>query len=165
MERVLSNSRCVKARLLHYYPTSQVGSDSPKKTEKEEAVTEASFSSWCGWHNDHSSLTGLTAALFVDENGDVIPNADPTSGLYIRTRKSDLVKVAIPQDHIAFQIGETQQIHSGGILQATPHAVRGTKIPGVSRETFAVFLGPEDGEIMNIPPNACPDKYVAVHPC
>jgi hypothetical protein len=51
-------------------------------------------------------------------------------------------------------------MHHRTFLQATPHAVRGTSVPGVSRETFAVFLGPEDGEIMDIPPNACPDKYV-----
>jgi isopenicillin N synthase-like dioxygenase len=47
-------------------------------------------------------------------------------GLYVRNRKSELIKVTIPADCIAFQIGETAQIHSGGILQATPHAVKGT---------------------------------------
>ena len=46
-------------------------------------------------------------------------------GLYIRTRKSELIKVNIPSDCLAFQIGETAQIHSGGILQATPHSVKG----------------------------------------
>lgn len=42
-----------------------------------------------------------------------------------------------------FQIGETAQIHSGGYLQATPHAVRGCSLPGVSRQTFAVFMEPQ----------------------
>ena len=32
-------------------------------------------------------------------------------------RKSELIKVNIPVDSIAFQIGETAQVHSGGILQ------------------------------------------------
>lgn len=31
-----------------------------------------------------------------------------------------MVKVSIPRDHVAFQIGETAQIHSGGILQVHP---------------------------------------------
>jgi len=43
---------------------------------------------------------------------------------------------------------ETSQIHTGGILQATPHAVRGCDpalegCKGVSREAFAVFMEPE----------------------
>jgi isopenicillin N synthase-like dioxygenase len=117
MEAIVQNSRCVKARLLHYYPTAQADSDTLAKPEKEEPLTEKSFSNWCGWHNDHSSITGLTAAMFIGEKGEVVPNMDPTSGLYIRNRKSELVKVGIPQDHIAFQIGEAQQIHSGGVLQ------------------------------------------------
>lgn len=41
------------------------------------------------------------------------------TGLYIRNRRSELIKVAIPSDHIAFQIGETAQVQSGGILQVS----------------------------------------------
>jgi hypothetical protein len=98
------------------------------------------FSSWCGWHNDHGALTGLTAAMLLDDStgepvstlistnndGDDHP-AVSTSGLYARNRKGELVKITIPEDCIAFQIGETAQILSGGILQATPHAVRATE--------------------------------------
>jgi hypothetical protein len=40
-----------------------------------------------------------------------------TPGLYIRNRNGDLVKGGIPPTHLAFQIGETTQIHTGGILQ------------------------------------------------
>ena len=105
------------------------------------------FSSWCGWHNDHGSLTGLVSAMYLDDSGSAVANSDPDAGLYIRSRSSELIKVGIPEDHIAFQIGETAQIHSGGILQATPHAVRGTSIPGISRETFAVFMEPMWDEV------------------
>ena len=37
-----------------------------------------------------------------------------------------------------------QQIHSGGLLRATPHHVRTPSVPaaGVSRNTFAVFMQP-----------------------
>ena len=78
------------------------------------------------------------------------------TGLYCRNRKSQLVKVSIPPSHLAFQIGETAQIHSGGVLQATPHAVRGSSVAGVTRETFAVFMEPDWGEAMNCPEGVDP---------
>jgi hypothetical protein len=97
------------------------------------------FSDWCGWHNDHGSLTGLVPAMFFNEKGEVISNPDPTAGLYVRNRRGEIVKVSTPSDHLAFQIGETAQIHSGGILQATPHAVKGAEIPGCSRYLKILF--------------------------
>jgi len=48
---------------------------------------------------------------------------DPESGLFIKKRSAETKKAAIPKDCLAFQIGESAQIHSGGKLQATPHAV------------------------------------------
>jgi isopenicillin N synthase-like dioxygenase len=43
------------------------------------------------------------------------------------------------------QVGESMQIHSGGLLRATPHFVRSASSPAatnVSRNTFAVFMQP-----------------------
>lgn len=40
--------------------------------------------------------------------------------------------------------------------QATPHAVRGSNVPGVTRETFAVFMEPNWYEKMNCPPEIDP---------
>ena len=40
-----------------------------------------------------------------------------SSGLYIRSRNSDLIRVRIPVHNVAFQIGETAQVQSGGLLQ------------------------------------------------
>jgi len=119
---------------------------------------EDDFSSWCGWHNDHGSLTGLTSAMFLDKDGNDVVNSDPNAGLYVRNRSGVIVKVNIPKDHIAFQIGETAQIHSGGIMQATPHAVRGSAIKGISRETFAVFMQPTWMEKMTAPHSISSDK-------
>jgi len=59
--------------------------------------------------------------MYVNKDGVEIPNPDPNSGLYVISRNGKQVKVAFPKDHLAFQIGETAQIHSGGLLQATPH--------------------------------------------
>jgi hypothetical protein len=47
---------------------------------------------------------------------------------------------------LAFQLGESTQIHSGGYLEATPHCVvRSEEIAGkkVGRNTFALFLEPD----------------------
>lgn len=41
------------------------------------------------------------------------------TGLYARNRKSELIHVGIPVNNIAFQIGETAQVHSGGLLQVS----------------------------------------------
>ena len=53
---------------------------------------------------------------------------------------------------MAYQIGETSQILSGGKLQATPHVVvTNPDTSGVSRNTMAVFMGPETTQKMNVP--------------
>ena len=80
------------------------------------------------------------------ENGepDTI-TAPPTSGLYIRTRGGNVVKVSIPKDCVAFQTGEALEIATNGHLLATPHCVAVGASPGpdtVSRESFALFMQP-----------------------
>jgi isopenicillin N synthase-like dioxygenase len=142
MQRIIDSSLCCKARLLHYFPYSG----------DEGAGDPSDFSSWCGWHNDHGSLTGLTSAMYLDaESGEGAANNDPSAGLYIRGRHGELIKAAFPADQLAFQIGETAQIHSGGLLQATPHAVRGSSDPKICRDTFAVFMEPNWDEDMAAP--------------
>ena len=105
--------------------------------------------------NHQGSLTGLVPAMYINRDGQEVENPDPEhAGLHIRSRLGKTVKAVIPSDHLAFQMGETEQIHSGGILRATPHCVRaarGPKAVGVSRETLAVFMEPMWGEPMNIP--------------
>jgi hypothetical protein len=96
--------------------------------------------------------------MYLNEQGVEIVNnpQDDTStaGLYIQSRSGRIVRVCLPPTACGFQIGETSQIQSGGLLQATPHAVR----PGssssssmISRESFAVFMEPEFNTPLNIP--------------
>jgi non-haem dioxygenase in morphine synthesis N-terminal len=146
------------------------------------------FSSWCGWHNDHGeysvdnsllavtssnlcfkvyfsvllsgSLTGLTPAMFFDKEGKAIPCPDPRAGLYIRTRQGKTLKAVIPPDCVAYQIGETAQVHTGGILQATPHCVRAAEAEGVSRGTLAVFMEPEWDTPMQAPKDSKPENIL-----
>jgi isopenicillin N synthase-like dioxygenase len=82
-------------------------------------------------------------------------------GLYIQARNGHCVRVTIPNDCCAFQIGETGQILSGGLLQATPHAVlvpssitnTTNNSNAVSRESFALFIEPASDDRLVLPPN------------
>jgi isopenicillin N synthase-like dioxygenase len=74
LENTIETSLCCKARLLHYFPIAN--DDSAMDSADNE------FSSWCGWHNDHGSLTGLTSALYLDENGNQVVNTDKTAGMH-----------------------------------------------------------------------------------
>ena len=94
--------------------------------------------------------------MYLDTDGSEVQLEESNdSGLYIQARDGSIHHVCLPHDSIGFQIGETSQIHSGGILQATPHAVRqGAAYPGMSqvtRESFAVFMEPEYLSDMDLP--------------
>ncbi|KAG2436404.1 hypothetical protein HXX76_006708 [Chlamydomonas incerta] len=157
---VLRRSYNPKARLLHYFarPVPQLGllagtagAQQPPQQQNDD--------SWCGLHTDHGSLTGLTSAMYLDASGHEVPNPDPAAGLYIRDRSGHMVRAGIPSECIAFQVGEALQVHSGGLLQATPHYVRsarGVAAAGVSRNTFAVFMQPNVDERMDCPAGVDP---------
>lgn len=142
VSQILQNSKAIKGRLLHYAPATE-----------SVVGAEQQFDQWCGWHTDHGALTGLTAALYM-RDGKMVANPDCSSGLHIKTRHGAVVKVDIPDDHMAFQVGEVLQILSGGALMATPHCVRASSGPataGVSRNTLAVFLQPDLDYEMTLP--------------
>lgn len=143
LEQILRHSRCHKGRLLYYFPR--------QLSEGTEDIH--SMSSWCGWHNDHGSLTGLTCGMFK-RNGVEIPCPDISAGLYIKTRNDQIVKVVFGEDELAYQIGETTEILSRGRLCSTPHCVqapKGEKAFGVERSTFALFMQPDWDELLRFP--------------
>ena len=110
---------------------------------------------------DHGTLTALTSALFFDASGAPVPCPDPAAGLYVRTRGGATVRVAIPADCVAFQIGECAQVMSGGALLATPHWVRAPLgCPGVSRGTMAVFMEPEHDAVMVAPEGVAAEEVL-----
>lgn len=110
----------------------------------------------CGWHNDHGMLTALIPAMYqneVENNDSAYPQCeektieDKDSGLFILSRNGDEHRVTIdsPHNSIAFQIGETLQLLSGGLLRATPHSVRNPSIQrfqDYGRSTMALFMEP-----------------------
>lgn len=144
LQDMVETSTCTKARLLHYFPLNEA--ESVKAEEEND-------DDWCGEHLDHSCITGLTSALFLDESQNVthdLPNnPDPTAGLYIRNRHNQIVKVNIPKDCIAFQTGSALQELSQGNFKAVPHYVKGTKMPNIARNTLAVFCQPDLDKLVN----------------
>lgn len=138
LPQLIADSQTCKARLLYYFPPP-VGT----KPSEDEPVD-----SWCGFHKDHSVITGLCSALFLKtprEGGEptAVASPSPISGLYIRNRGGDLVKVAIPADCLAFQVGESLEVATGNRLRATPHCVRvgfGEDAELISRSTYALFM-------------------------
>lgn len=132
-------SKCHKARLLYYFPM-------PKKSEekKDSPITAEEADSWCGWHTDTDTLTGLLKAMYFDENGKCLDGifSDPEAGLYIKDRKGEMKKAAWKPDQIAFQIGECSQLVTGGHVRATPHCVRGSEKAQVGRSQMACFMQP-----------------------
>lgn len=129
LERIVNTSTTTKARLLHYFaPVEQNSSEND----------------WCGEHVDHSCLTGLTSAMFVDDKEAKIldKSPDPNAGLYIKNRQGNVVKVGIPKDALAFQTGEALESVTNGQFKAVPHFVKGSETLGVSRNTLAVFCQP-----------------------
>lgn len=144
LEQILGRSRCHKGRLLYYFPV---------KFSNSCTQDDESMSSWCGWHTDHGSLTGLTFALFM-RDGMELSCPDNAAGLYVKSRTGQIVKVVFGEDEIAYQIGETTEILSRGQLCATPHCVRAPTsdaASGVERSTFALFMQPDWDEKLVFP--------------
>lgn len=139
LQRAILTSTCTKARLLHYFPNN--------------GEKNANADDWCGEHLDHSCLTGLTSALFLDEssgNPEALPKLpDEEAGLYIKNRHGVVQKVSIPADCLAFQSGQALQEVSKGSFKAVPHYVQGTSMPHIARNTLAVFCQPNLDEMVN----------------
>jgi len=115
IQKVIDNSLCCKARLLHYFPVvaenengvKQHGDNGNLNNEDQDDIVrkDVDFSDWCGWHNDHCSLTGLVPGMYFNADGKEINCPDPTAGLYIKSRNGELLHVNVPSDALAFQIG------------------------------------------------------------
>eukprot|EP01128_Nolandella_sp_AFSM9_P005266 TRINITY_DN2513_c0_g1_i2.p1 TRINITY_DN2513_c0_g1~~TRINITY_DN2513_c0_g1_i2.p1 ORF type:complete len:329 (-),score=36.56 TRINITY_DN2513_c0_g1_i2:203-1165(-) len=132
---VIDTTRTTKARLLHYFTLQEDG--------------EREIDSWCGWHNDHSALTGLCPAIYIDtETGKQVPNPDPHAGLHAKSRNGKIVRVKMSGTSLAFQIGECSQVFSGGVVRATPHAVRAMSYPE-SKVNLLIFSLPIAWLVLN----------------
>ena len=92
-----------KGRMLHYFAQSDDGDVKPSGTgDTDGAVADEDdrVDSWCGWHNDHSTLTGLVKAVYTDDRtGERVPNPNPEEvGLFISARDGTIVKPQAPKE-------------------------------------------------------------------
>lgn len=139
LHRIIKDGQSHIGRMLYYFPFEHQG-------EAED--------DWCGWHNDHGSLTALTSALYVDEHDEEIKFIPQEGGLYAKNRSDNKKRIAIPANMLAFQLGESTQIHTGGSLMATPHCVvRSKELAGkhIGRTAFALFMQSDPLEVMSVP--------------
>ncbi|GAA6020138.1 hypothetical protein JCM11491_005540 [Sporobolomyces phaffii] len=104
----------------------------------------------------------------------VIPSPSKSTGLFIKTRSGEVVQATIPEDCLALQTGETLELLTSNRLAATPHFVNATasslgkraleaierkkaedaewssvESGTVTRETLAVFLQPNNDEVVS----------------
>ncbi|ODQ64572.1 Clavaminate synthase-like protein [Nadsonia fulvescens var. elongata DSM 6958] len=144
LNHVVTSSTTTKARLLHYFP--------PVPSIDGEESGE-----WCGEHLDHSCLTGLTSAMLVDEESEsfksgkieeLVSNPDASSGLFIKNRLGNILKISFPKNCLAFQTGGALQAATFGEFKAVPHFVKASNTPNISRNTLAVFCQPSLHEIV-----------------
>lgn len=99
--------------------------------------------------------------MFIDQNGNVVDGPPSSGGLYAKNRNDKEVRVKIPANMLAFQLGESTQIYTGGKLEATPHAVKSPEDHAskqLSRNTFAIFLQADPLGKMTVPEGVEPDK-------
>lgn len=54
--------------------------------------------------------------MYLDKDGNEIEFKETNGGLFAKNRFSEAAKVSIPKDMLAFQLGESAQILTGGIL-------------------------------------------------
>lgn len=154
--KIVSDSQENTGRMLYYFPKNRI--QYAAEQYNKENNTNIKFNmdeiNWCEWHNDHGSLTGLVSANYIKEDGSDAKDLKLTkTGLFIQNRQGEIHRCAYGPEDLAFQLGESLQIHSGGLLHATPHAVKfEDDVPNdIARTTFALFMEPNKKDVMNLP--------------
>lgn len=135
-EKTLKESDQHLGHLLNYYP--------------QNAKTEISR-----WHNDHQIFTMATCPMYFSaENGAAIDedSINLRSEFELKTRVGEVFQLLVKNDEALFHVGETAQVMSGGLIQATPHAVvtYGDR-SNMYRNTLVTFIMPRSDFIMDSP--------------
>ena len=88
---------------------------------------------------NYESLISHVNPMYLSKNDNIINNTD-NYHMYIKSEKGEKIKIKIPNNCLALQIGETLQILSGGYLKARPHYLRLCQKPQISMEQFSVYV-------------------------
>ena len=136
---LVTKSKSYKSRYLYYYPPPPNDNDNDNDS--------------CAWHSDHGFLTSLCQPKYFNAKmpDDIIDSNNIESGLEIIDTQNNLIKINIPENHLAIQIGETLQILSNGFLKATPHHVITQNLKNISRNQFVTFCDIPYDYSMEIP--------------
>jgi len=142
----LKDTEKVKGRLLYYYPLTGGG--------------DSSVDSWIGFHNDSGYLTALAGDIYMDPEGTILEESpSPDAGLYVEDRNQQVIKIKIPSDCMAIQMGECTQIITGGSVVATPHCVKGA--PNLVRISLACFIDVPPSTPISAPPGVSTESILA----
>ena len=104
--------------------------------------------------------------MYLDAEGKEVQLKSKSGGLYCKNRFSEVERISIPTNMMAFQLGESTQIQTGGLVEATPHSVvKSNEIAGknISRNTFVVFIEPHKLQEMRTPEGISPEKVHVNH--
>jgi len=121
---IISNSQIYKGKLIH---SNSVVNKKNKKNNGDNL------------HINYESLICHVSPMFLSKKDDIINNTD-NYHMYIKSKKGEKIKIKIPNNCLALQIGETLQILSGGYLKAKPHYLRLCQKPQISMEQFSVYV-------------------------
>ncbi|OMJ69645.1 hypothetical protein SteCoe_32577 [Stentor coeruleus] len=144
-EKTLKESDQHLGHLLNYYP--------------QNTKTEISR-----WHNDHQMFTMVTCPMYFNAEDNALIDEDNIhlrSEFELKNRNGEILQLLVKNDEALFHVGETAQVMSGGLIQATPHAVitNGDR-PNMYRNTLVVFTMPRSDFVMNSPLG---DKAIIEH--
>eukprot|EP00439_Symbiodinium_sp_Y106_P035163 s1999_g4.t1 len=145
--KTLSETQKCKGRLLYYFPPKETGA-------AQEAVPE----DWL--------RLGEADVIALLSEGEIIPNPDPEgAGLWVVDRDGSAIRVRIPPDCMAIQVGECTQVVTAGEFVATPHCVRGCRPEYANGRKAACgdFTGFPDVNLPKAARISCP-CFVDTHP-
>jgi isopenicillin N synthase-like dioxygenase len=98
------------------------------------------------------------------KTGKIIDCPEEEAGLYVvdRVHPTRTLKIVIPFDCLAVQIGECTEILTGGAVQATPHCVRGCHFTqDIGRISLPCFVDTPPSFALKMPPNCTREQVLA----
>ena len=145
LSSVLARSESAKARMIYYHALDNDDVERMEKAkhkdlpgEKEDSGLDIStIGNWQAWHYDYGLFTALISPQLFEDESEVeeeeergVEEIDTENinrgGLLVLSRENDktkIVRIRIPRDSVAIQVGEAASILTGGRLKACLHCV------------------------------------------